>query len=117
MNLPHLWTQCAHLEHMLLFILWVMIVFGDPPENLHLYRTHQTGFYQHEDHFLIRGWSKHTESIHEYFDVDDIPEPIVAVVNLKHFKRPLIAIPDHESVTVGYSLWKENVGQMLLCYA
>jgi len=27
----------------------------------------------------------------------DIPEPIVAVVNLKHFETPLIAIPDPES--------------------
>jgi len=72
-------------------------VFGDPPGNLQLYRTHQTGFYQHDDCFLIRGWSKHTESMHEYFDIDQIPEPIVAVVNLKHFQRPLIAIPDPES--------------------
>jgi len=72
-------------------------VFGDPPGNLQLYRTHQTGFYQRDDCFLITGWSKHTESIHAYFDVNDIPEPIVAMVNLKHFQRPLIAIPDPES--------------------
>ncbi len=72
-------------------------VFGDPPGNLQLYRTPQTGFYQHDDCFLIRGWSKHTESIHDYFDANNIPEPIVAMVNLKHFKRPLIAISDPES--------------------
>jgi len=72
-------------------------VFGDPPGNLQLYRTHQTGFYQHDDCFLIRGRSKHTESIHEYFDVNDILEPIVAVINLRHFQRPLITIPDPES--------------------
>ena len=35
--------------------------------------------------------------MHEYLDVDVIPEPIVAVVKLKHFQRPLIAIPDSES--------------------
>jgi len=65
-------------------------VFGEPPGNLQLYRTHQTGFYQHDDCFLIRRWSKHTESMHDYFDVDDIPEPIVTVVNLKHFPKNLI---------------------------
>jgi len=64
-------------------------VFGDPPGNLQLYRNHQTGFYQHDDCFLIRGQSKHTENIHEYLDVDETLEPIVTVVNLKHSKKTI----------------------------
>jgi len=33
----------------------------------------------------------------DYLDDDNIPEPTIAVVNMKHFKRPLIAIPDGAS--------------------
>jgi len=72
-------------------------VFGDIPTKLYLYRVRQKGFYQHDDCFLIRGWSKHTDMINDFLDDDDIPEPTIAVVNMKHFKRPLIAIPDGAS--------------------
>jgi len=41
--------------------------------------------------------------MHEYFDVDDIPEPIVAVVNFLKV----------DFLKVGHSLQKD-VGQMLL---
>ncbi len=32
MTLQHLWIQCSNLEHMLLFILWVMIFLEIPQE-------------------------------------------------------------------------------------
>jgi len=72
-------------------------IFGDFPNNLQLYGVPQRNFYQHEDCFLIRGWSKHTTQIHQKLRNGDKPVPMLAMVNMKCFQRPLIAVEDHGS--------------------
>ena len=74
----------------------------------------QRNFYQHEDCFLIRGLSKHTTQIHQKLRKGDKPVPMLAMVNMKCFQRPLIAVEDHGSgyphswlLTAGRKCWAD----------
>jgi len=61
-------------------------VFGEPKDNLKLYGHSQKNFYQHEDCFLVRGWSKYTTEINHHIGNQETPLPILAVINLDQFK-------------------------------
>ena len=69
-------------------------IFGEPSDYLSLYGTPQRNFYQHEDCFLIRGWSKETVDINETIDVAEDIEPILAMINVSSFQRCLTGIQD-----------------------
>ncbi len=72
-------------------------VFGEPDNNMKLYGHMQKFFNQHEDCFLVCGWFKYTADIHRHIGNQENPLPILAVIYLDHFKRPVLAIEDHVS--------------------
>jgi len=54
-------------------------------------------FYQDEDCFLIRGWSKHTAKIKEFMLEGECPPATIAMVPVECIMKPLIAIEDTAS--------------------
>ena len=54
-------------------------------------------FYQDEDCFLIRGWSKHTAKIKEFILEGEVPPATIAMVPVECIMSPLIAIEDTAS--------------------
>jgi len=50
--------------------------------------------YQDEDHFLIRGWSRHTARIKEFISEGECPPPTLAMVSVQCIMKTLIAIED-----------------------
>ena len=69
-------------------------IFGEPTLGLSLYGTPQRNFYQHDDCFLIRGWSKETPDIKQTVDFAEDIEPVLAMIHLSSFQRCLTGIQD-----------------------
>jgi len=63
-----------------------------------LYGTPQLNFFQDEDCFLVRGWSKHTDCIDEQlWRNQEVPTPTLALILVNCILKPMTSIPDTES--------------------
>ena len=69
-------------------------VFGVFKRSYTLYGSTQKSFHQHEDSFLIRGWSKHTSRIHQELEEDEYPSATIAMIPVECIQHPLIAMED-----------------------
>ena len=70
-------------------------IFRDDVDNLQLYGTPQVNFFQDEDCFLVRGWSKHTDCIDEPLRRNqEVPTPTLALIPVSCILKPMTAIPD-----------------------
>ena len=69
-------------------------IFGKYDRRWKLYGHQQRNFYQDEDCFLIRGWSKHTDKIKDHILEGEVPSPTIAMIPVECIMSPLIAIED-----------------------
>jgi len=70
-------------------------IFCDDLEDLQLYGTPQVNFFQDEDCFLVCGWSKHTDCIHELlWRNQEVHMPTLALIQVSCILNPMTAVPD-----------------------
>jgi len=69
-------------------------IFGKFDRKYKLYGHSQKIFFQDEDSFLIRGWSKHTSRMKGHIAVGECPPATIAMIPVECIENPLIAIED-----------------------